>query len=804
MIKDKYRKYPAVFALIPFSAGITIGCFIKPAIPELQPYISILIQILLALASIYVFNRLNQDFVKFTLLFFAAAGIFGFLRFELCYNKPGIENISSTVSEFKDKEIHLFGRVQEQPEINDERIRIIIAADSLSSEQNTIGLRYNIQASVYKSKYREQNPKRINYGDVIELAGKLEPLPHRRNPGEFDYGEYLKLHGIDAAFTGFGYENIKITGNSDLSFYKSHIIYPVKTYSIGIIDKLVGGEEGEFLKGLVLGERSNISKETKEEFVNAGVSHIIAVSGLNVAYVLVIIGGLLLPLPLKRSYKILLMIICLIFYMNLTGNTPSIIRATIMASVFLLSQIFERKTISYNIIAFSALIILIINPLQLLDAGFILSYSAILSIVYFYPKLNKIVSSSGLYNAFGKDNILHKSIRAVIALVIGTLAAQIGTLPVTALMFNKISVVSLFTNIAAIPLSNVALAIGLIVIITSLFSLWLAGVFASSAAFLLHWLLVFIDFSAKLDFSFIETYGVDWLVLVFYYLVIFILFTSKKENIFPRMAISLLLILNFFTVKSLMDKNDKLTLAYLDVGNSSSCIISSPKGENILINQGTSSAKYTSAERNIIPYLKNKGVKEIDLLLITSLNKDEFRNLIYLVNNIPIRKILVPVFYKPVFDDSVFSSKFSGQNIEFVRNPGIISSFSDLRIYVAYNYDILPSASMMVHIVYGSEAYTFSDAKDIDEENYYGMFKPNQTTRILKVPASGSFNFTSPEALIKFDPENVVISSVRSKKRWNSDIFSESLKMTGINVLNVGESGAVIFETDGKKTERIK
>lgn len=804
MIKDKYRKYPAVFALIPYVSGIIICYLIKPAFPEIPFYLIILTQLILATAGIFSYYKFSQSSKTFLLIFIIVTALLGILRFDFFYNRPDVKNIKLAVSKLRDEEIRLFGKVLEQPDVKDDRVRLIVSSDSLHNSQKNYRISGNIQVTVYKNKYREDVTRQINYGDLIDLTGKLENLPHQRNPGEFDYGEYLKLQGIDAAFTGFGFENIKVTGNSDLSFYKAYIIYPVKNYSIGIIDKLIGGEEGEFLKGLVLGERSNISKETKEEFVNAGVSHIIAVSGLNVAYVLIIIAAILLPLPLKRPVKICAMILCLIFYMNLTGNTPSIIRATVMASVFLLSQIFERKTISYNIIAFSALVILLINPLQLLDAGFILSYSAILSIVYFYPKLNKLTASSGLYNLLSKDNIPHKSLRAVITLVIGTLAAQIGTIPITALMFNKISVVSLFTNIIAIPLANIALAIGFIVILASLFSAWLAGLFAASASFLLHWLLVFIEFSAKPDFSFIETYGVDLLLIVFYYLVIFILFTSKKGNILPRLAISLLLILNFFALKSLMDKNDKLTLTYLDAGNSSSCLISSPGSENILVNTGTSSVKYTSAERNIIPYLKSRGVKEIDLLLITSLNKDEFRNLIYFVNNFTVRKILVPLYYKPVFDDSAFSSKFKGQNIEFVQNPGIYPSSDDLRIYVVYKFDILSSPSLMVHILYGDELFTFSDAKDITEETYYGMFMPKQTTRILKVPASGSFNFTSPEALIQSNPENVVISSVRSKKRLNSDIFSETLRKIGINVLNVGESGAVIFETDGKKTERVR
>jgi competence protein ComEC len=166
----------------------------------------------------------------------------------------------------------------------------------------------------------------------------------------------------------------------------------------------------------------------------------------------------------------------LVFYMNLTGNTPSIVRATIMASVLLLAQVFERKTSFYNIVSFSAFTILIIDPRQLFDAGFILSYSAILSIMILYPKIIEWLNKIKLYANLNTERFAGKSIRIITGLLFGTLAAQIGTLPITALMFKKISMVSLIANLFAIPLSNISLALGFMVIIASLFQRGLPGV----------------------------------------------------------------------------------------------------------------------------------------------------------------------------------------------------------------------------------------------------------------------------------------------------------------------------------------
>jgi len=286
--------------------------------------------------------------------------------------------------------------------------------------------------------------------------------------------------------------------------------------------------------------------------------------------------------------------------------------------------------------------------------------------------------------------------------------------------------------------------------------------------------------------------------------VIFVLFTAKKENYKARIAIAFLLIMNFLVLRSVMNENPNVTLSYLDVGNSSSCLISTPNGASVLINTGTSSIKYSSTERNVVPYLKGRGVKQIDLLIITSLNKDEFRNMIYFIESYRVKKILIPLYYKPVFEAKEFKLYFEGANIEFIENSKIITEIPELRFYLVYDNKSVLGNSMLVHFLYGNELFTFSDTKDVNEEYLYGCVSIADTTEVLKVPASGSFNFTSSEYLVKSNPENIVISSSRNIKRLNSDIFSETMKKTGINVLKINESGAVLFETNGEKTERVR
>lgn len=789
------KKYPALISVIPLALGIFLSYYSAIDLSFLPAYIFISLIATLGILLFFLYKTAGKS-LTFLYMYFILLVLFGFVSLQYRYFKSDDDNISRIVPPAGELKSAIRGVISERPEVNNDRVRFIL------NDVIVEGKKYSgdIIATIYKNRFKESTGSDFRYGDVIELTGKLESLPHRRNPGEFDYGEYLKLHEIDAVFTGFGFDKITLIGHEEVGFYKSNIIYPAREYSIRVIDEMIGGDEGEYLKGLVLGERSNISKELKENFINAGVAHIIAVSGLNVAYVIIILWGVLTFIPIKQSYKIFITIILLIFYMNLTGNTPSIIRATIMASVFLLARIIERKPNGFNIVSFAGLIILLIDPRQLFDAGFILSFSAIISIMIIYPVLDKWVRKIKWFNELDEKKIYAKAVRGITALFLGTLAAQLGTLPLTAIMFRKISIVSLFSNLFAIPLSNITLGLGFIMIIFSAISVWLASVFAALNSILMYLQLIMIEFCAKLDLSFVETYFVDWMMFVSYYIVLVILLTLKRENLKFRFIMLSLVIMNFVIWKEVTDKTRSAVITYLDAGNSNCTLIKMPQGTSILINAGSSTEKYTTAGRNVIPYIKTRGISEIDILVITSLNKNEFRNLKFLAQNFPVRKMLIPEYYRPVFENSDLSASFKGINMEYIRTSGIINRQGTFRLYLYYD-SLYHGSSMMAQFTYGSQNFLFDDSKELYEDAVNTIMLPgDMKSSVLR---TGTFDNTSAEFIIGSNPDNAIITTASGRKKPGSEIFRESLGHIGIKVHSPNEKGAVIFETDGVVTEKV-
>jgi competence protein ComEC len=389
-------------------------------------------------------------------------------------------------------------------------------------------------------------------------------------------------------------------------------------------------------------------------------------------------------------------------------------------------------------------------------------------------------------------------------LFFGTLAAQLGTLPITAIMFKKISMVSLIVNIYMIPLSNITLAAGFIMVITSLFSSWLASVFASFNIALMFIQLNAVKFSAGLDFAFVETYLIDGFFLAVYFVILAILYTAKTKNVISRLIICVLIALNFYIFRFVFNETDKVQLTYLDVGNSNCTLIKMPQGTSVMINPGGSTDKYFSAERNIMPYLKTEGIGALDILLVNSMNAAEFKNLVYFVNHFRVGKVYMPVYYKQVFENKTLSEKFGNTKVEFISEPAIINKKGLFRLYIYYDKDLL-SDEMMSELVYGEQSFIFNDSRSLPDDIINTSYLPDENAlMVLKLSGAGLFDYNSADFIAKADPEFIVISSSeRGRKKAAAEIFSRSLNESGHTVLKTSEQGALIFETDGYTTSRV-
>ena len=193
--------------------------------------------------------------------------------------------------------------------------------------------------------------------------------------------------------------------------------------------------------------------------VKSGTVHILVVSGFNVGIVAFIINLLFKILRFPRKVRIVLTVICLLIYCAITGATNPVIRATVMGLVFLAAYLLKREADVYNSLVTAALFILMINPRQLFDIGFQLSFISVLAIVYFYPKLRTLVHLEACQI---------KILKFIIQGCLVSFSTWLGTLVIIALNFRIIAPVTVLANMLIVPLATLITLSGFILVLSGL------------------------------------------------------------------------------------------------------------------------------------------------------------------------------------------------------------------------------------------------------------------------------------------------------------------------------------------------
>jgi competence protein ComEC len=712
--------------------------------------------------------------------------------------------------------VRLKGIVSEIPDYDSNKIKLVVDVREIYKGKDTINLNGTVLVSVYenifiKTKYPQTE---VKAGDEVLLKGKILEPTGSRNPGEFDYKNYLFLHNIYKTFRVTGYENVKVISHDNLSYFYQKIVFPCKIFALNNIDRNIKGDGASYLKGLVTGERTDISPEMKDAFINAGVMHLIAVSGLNVAYIIISVTLILSLFRIPVFPRTVITISLLIFYCIFTGSPPSIVRATIMGILILISFVIERKVNFYNTIGVSALLILIFDTKQLFDPGFILSFTAVISMVFIYNLMEKLfLYKFNEFNFSGK-----KYLRMISILFFTTLAAQLGTLPVTANYFGKISIVSLLANVVVVPLANLSLAIGFFQILTGIFSDYLSSIIAEANNIMLSSQLFFIKWCASFKFAYINIQSFNFSMFILYYIVLLLMLTIKNTKEVIRNAVLISLSVSIY-ISINYDFNKKLRITFMDIGQGDCVVIQTPDDKVILVDCGLINDNYNSGERTIDPYFRRNGIDKIDILVLTHLHNDHIGGINFLLQNYKIGKVIesgqiveTPLTFKM---DSLIQIK----NIprEIVRAGDLINELKDLRLYFLFPdnkfvnnsgktlENNLNNGSVAFILKYKeSEIFFSGDIEKEGEKFLYENYSDFLKTDILKVAHHGSITSTSIPFILKNKPEIAVIScGMFNKFNHPSDIILNRLESSGAVIFRTDENNAVVIESDGYKESII-
>jgi len=787
---------PSFKTFILVAAGILIGyfCCIPLAITVILTIVAILATFILSYK--YVSSRIFQIFL-FISLVLCGMSHFQIYRFTAIHN-PAFDSFTGNHSKT------LQGYLIKDPKNKRGRLEYILRVTHVIFESDTQQADFKILVKDYTNMSRN-----FKYGDPVILKGKVTRPSGLRNPGGFNYRKYLSLKNI---FYIVYVNNINHTGEKKGgNVVLKKIIYPVRRYMISTMSQLfTSSSTHSVIKALILGDKELIPEKILDSFSKTGIIHVLAVSGLHVGFILLMCVTIFNLFRFNNYIRTFLTIVTLIFYTLLTESHPPVLRAAIMSSLYLLSVNLERKTQPFNIIGFAGLILIMINPNNLFSLSFILSFTAISSIIYFYNKLINLQ----IYVTIKND---HPFYAKLVSTMFVSASALIGTLPVSAYYFNRVPLMSIIVNLFAIPLTALIVVLSFITIFFSTFSLFVASIYAGIVDVLVSFFISVIYWISQFNFSHLTVPSPSVLFMIIYFLFLLLLF-NIKHTIYRKILLFLLLIAINAGIWNTVIQNSSPQVKWIqfDVGQGDSALLITPLHKTVLIDGGPRSRFFDNGKQVIAQYLNKKGIKTINYVILTHPHSDHVGGLLYIVNHYTIDCIYYTNCPYTTSVYTAFLKTAKEKNIKLCE----ITSPDSLILPACKLYFLSPSKnvktrttqlnfnvnnqSLVTYFLYGQTKILFmGDAeKEVEREMLY-TYPPLQCNAI-KIAHHGSSTASTFSFIKQADPAIGILSVGQNNRfRLPSKLVLHYFQLLDINIHRTDMQGAAVLVSDGKNVKNI-
>lgn len=628
-------------------------------------------------------------------------------------------------------------------------------------------------------------------GNILSVTGTLQKFQVATNPGQFNEYAYYRNKKYDYKL------NTKVIEVVDSSYHMwRDKIYRLKLKLKIVYDSILEEKQSGILSAMILGDDSSLDAEINDLYRQNGISHIIAISGLHVSLLGLTLYQLLRRIRIPLLPSTLASIFLLYAYGILTGFSVSTNRSIVMLVVYLISLLVGRTYDLLSGTALSALLILIQNPLELYNVGFLLSFGAIISVGTIFPVLKKIISL--------QNGILHSFLMSV--------SIQLVTTPILLYYFYEIPTYSVFINLLIIPLSSIVILLAVIAVILGTIYLPFGVFFIGGAHFLLLFFEEVCKLALKLPFRRIVTGRPNTISLVTYFivLVIFLLLNVKKAN---RSSIILLLFTCILFIKPV---TKELEVTFLDVGQGDGIVLSLPGDITFLIDGGSTSVSKVGKYR-IEPFLKYKGITTIDYAVVTHTDFDHISGLIEIMEEmdggeyISIKNLVLPdtSLKEDAYNALVDLAKSKGISCIYIKKDDMFK-IKDIMITCLhpskeFRPDSKNSYSTVLSLSYKNfDLLLTGDLEEEGEDLVEAALKNSgilpKSYEVLKVAHHGSKYSTKDGFLSLVKPEYAIISCGKNNSYGHPhEELLHRLETDTDNVMITYQAGAVTISTDGER-----
>lgn len=408
--------------------------------------------------------------------------------------------------------------------------------------------------------YIKRNNKydKLEYGNKVEIIGMFEKGNIARNYKGFNYKEYLKTQGIYGIITSEN-TNIKIIKIKGLSKFNM-LIHKLVNKLKENLKKLLPEKVANLEMGILLGYSKDIDEGTIQAFTDSNLTHLLAVSGQNTVYVILIINLIFRKKIVGNRGQKIITIIIILFFIKITGETLSVIRAGITCIIYMFASLFYRKVDTINTIAIATIVTILINPFNIFNIGMQLSYAGTISIIIFYNILEKFI------------NVKSQILKYLLETIMLTLSANIFIIPIMIYHFNIISLTFIFSNLCVGPLIGLATIMGIIILIISIVNLKLAIILSPVLNAILNLIIKIAEFFANISIS--KIYVITpklYIVFSFYIIMSILIYETKRGKIkealkkyLKKFLIAISIIIIISSIFTWIQFKDKLIIHFVD------------------------------------------------------------------------------------------------------------------------------------------------------------------------------------------------------------------------------------------------
>lgn len=778
--------YPLLYVALSYILGSLIAA--RSSVPCGAWAICVLASLFLAWTWFYRDISLRKSWkVLLLVVFFIGAG-------RLSHENHAYHTNSLYKLRF-DGYLDIEGTLFRSPQPRPDRDLLSVRVQHLSFLNQRFTHQGNLRVSVPRSQNAEL-PACLQVGDKLRISARLLAFPGFRNfgagPREQPY-QILNIHRLASTKSPLLVERIALGNPWSLARAVSGLRTRFQT-TIETQFQIPGSEgmdqRGAVLEALLLGERGRLSNTTIRFFQASGLFHLLALSGAHTAILIFVLLGLLRGLRLPDTGALIFILALLILFVLLVEGRASVVRAAVMAGLYLTGKTLGKDVHLLNTLALASLVLLFTNPIQIFDLGFQLTFTATLTIVLFLPKLRRILPRL----PFRQNEILAVA-----------LAAQVGVLPLAARSFNRVIFLALFFNGAAIPLVACIMIGGYGWLLSStLFPTLIqpAGLLIKPV---LQLFLGLAQVGASMPWGSFRiptppswTCGLFWICCA-------CLLVPRRFAAQPAVQIlGISASLALLTLSPLSRRACGLTVSFIDVGHGDAILVELPGGKTMLVDGGGQrTGDFDIGERVVSPFLWGKGIRRVDFIVSTHPHPDHSRGLQAVMRNFHVFELWESLAYPEEASYRQMHQNLPQDLVIQRYYRGDSRSLDGVMAQVLHptRIGLTPREpnrnSLVLRLVFGSTAILLTGDIDATAEKDIQLAFSQIQSGVLKSPHHGSRTSSSRAFLQQTAPKIVVISTGRGLNGLPAYDTLKRYAERKISIYRTDTHGTVEIKSDG-------